>query len=56
MKLLNKILVCAGGGCIASGSLMVKAAIQKETKGTRIDDKVFLLKQVAWDLVHVVRL
>ncbi len=39
-EIADKILVCAGGGCIASGSLMVKAAICKELREHNIDDKV----------------
>jgi len=43
-EIANKILVCAGGGCIASGSLHVKAAIEKELKEKGIDDKVLLVE------------
>jgi NADH-quinone oxidoreductase subunit F len=43
-EIADKILVCAGGGCIASGSLMVKAAIQKELEEHGIQDKVLLVE------------
>lgn len=39
-EIMDKILVCAGGGCIASGSLMVKAAISKEIKERGLEEKV----------------
>jgi len=43
-EIADIILVCAGGGCIASGSLMVKAAIQKELEEHGIQDKVLLVE------------
>jgi len=47
-EIADKILVCAGGGCIASGSLHVKAAIEKELKEKGVSTiKFFLLKQDA---------
>ncbi|MFH2034412.1 MAG: NADH-quinone oxidoreductase subunit NuoF [Candidatus Margulisiibacteriota bacterium] len=33
----DKILLCQGGGCIASGSLKVKAALEKELKAQKLD-------------------
>ena len=36
----DKILVCMGGGCIASGSGKVKAALSEELKKVGLDKKV----------------
>ena len=40
----DKIYVCAGGGCIASGSMKVKDALQKEIDRTGISDKVSIVE------------
>ncbi|OGC04292.1 hydrogenase [candidate division WOR-1 bacterium RIFOXYA12_FULL_43_27] len=40
----EKILLCVGGGCIASGSLKIKEALQKELKTKGLDKKVALVE------------
>lgn len=43
-EVADKILICAGGGCIASGSLMVKAALSKEIKSRGFEDRIKLVE------------
>ena len=40
----EKILLCAGGGCIASGSLKVKEALESQLKIKGLDGKVALVE------------
>jgi len=40
----EKILLCAGGGCIASGSLEVKEALVKELEKKGLQDKVVVVE------------
>jgi NADH-quinone oxidoreductase subunit F len=42
--LTHCILLCAGGGCIASGAMEVKAALQQELKKNSLDKKVTIFE------------
>ncbi len=42
-EITDKLLVCAGGGCIASGSLLVKAALNKSIKEHGLEGKCLLV-------------
>jgi len=41
---LDKILLCVGGGCIASGSLKVKVALEKELKAKKLDKRIVIIE------------
>ncbi len=41
---IQKILVCAGGGCLASGSLKVKDALQRELEEHGLDNSVQIVE------------
>ena len=40
----EKILLCAGGGCLASGSRKVKVALEEEIRRHNLDDRVMLVE------------
>ncbi len=43
-EVTDKILLCAGGGCIASGSLAVKSALVDEIKSRGLEDKIKIVE------------
>ena len=40
----EKILVCAGGGCIASGSLKIKKALEEALESNQLSEKVKIIE------------
>jgi len=40
----RRILVCTGGGCLASGSLKVKGALEEQLKSAKLSDKAVVLE------------
>ncbi len=43
-KLKEKILLCTGGGCLASGALDIKKALDDEIKKNKLEDKVVIIE------------
>src|SRR4030042_3329197 len=43
-KLKERILLCTGGGCLASGALDIKKALEIEIKKNKLEDKVVIIE------------